>query len=232
MKAGDLKNDLPTVELPHKVTVRDRLTGWLHFLMRKKTSEQEDGISDLSKTEEVKPVMSERASEEEQLEPDMIEKSKEVLAEESSLEAEVDDIHLEILSTNPEEQDKDILSKVKDDTSINDYTNIVKQVEIVEEKGEDFRRKDDDQYEEHLIGVVGDLERPDEGEVKVEEDLTSKEEEDHLDNSEKAAEEAQKAAEKAEEVAGEAEEAFSEEADGQLQRASSFLDSHPSTDQV
>ena len=200
--------------------------------MRKKTSEQEDGISDLSKTEEVKPVMSERASEEEQLEPDMIEKSKEVLAEESSLEAEVDDIHLEILSTNPEEQDKDILSKVKDDTSINDYTNIVKQVEIVEEKGEDFRRKDDDQYEEHLIGVDGDLERPDEAEVKVEEDLTSKEEEDHLDNSEKAAEEAQKAAEKAEEVAGEAEEAFSEEADGQLQRASSLQDSHLSADQV
>ena len=200
--------------------------------MRKKTSEQEDGISDLSKTEEVKPVMSERASEEEQLEPDMIEKSKEVLAEESSLEAEVDDIHLEILSTNPEEQDKDILSKVKDDTRIKDHTNIVKQVELVEEKGEDFRRKDDDQYEEHLIGVVGDLERPDEGEVKVEEDLTSKEEEDHLDNIEEAADEAQKAAEKAEEAAGEAEEAFSEEADGQLQRASSFLDSHPSADQV
>ena len=200
--------------------------------MRKKTSEQEDGISDLSKTEEVKPVMSERASEEEQLEPDMIEKSKEVLAEESSLEAEVDDIHLEILSTNPEEQDKDILSKVKDDTSINDYTNIVKQVEIVEEKGEDFRRKDDDQYEEHLIGVVGDLGRPDESEVKVEEDLTSKEKEDHLDNIEEAADEAQKAAEKAEEAADEAEEAVGEETDGQLQRASSFLDSHPSTDQV
>ena len=195
--------------------------------MRKKTPEQKDVISDLSKTEEVKPVMSERASEEEQLEPDMIEKSKEVLAEESSLEAEVDDIQLDILPTNPEErkQDKDILSKLKDDTSINDYTNIVKQVEIVEEKGEDFRRKDDDQYEEHLIGVVGDLWRPDEAEVKVEEDLTSKEEEDHLDNIEKAAE-------KAEEAAGEAEEAFSEEADGQLQRASSFLDSHPSTDQV
>ena len=193
--------------------------------MRKKTSEQKDGISDLSKTEEVKPVMGERASKEEQLEPDMIEKSKEVLAEESSLEAEVDDIHLEILSTNPEEQDKDILSKVKDDTRIKDHTNIVKQVELVEEKGEDFRRKDDDQYEEHLIGVVGDLERPDEGEVKVEEDLTSKEEEDHLDNIEKAAE-------KAEEAAGEAEEAFSEEADGQLQRASSLQDSHPSTDQV
>ena len=227
LKAGDLKNDLPTVELPHKVTVRDRLTGWLHSLMRKKTSEQEDGISDLSKTEEVKPVMSERASEEEQLEPDMIEKSKEVLAEESSLEAEVDDIQLDILPINPEErkQDKDILSKLKDDTSINDYTNIVKQAEIVEEKGEDFRRKDDDQYEEHLIGVDGDLERPDEAEVKVEEDLTSKEEEGHLDNIEEAADEAQKAAEKAEEAVG-------EETDGQLQRASSLQDSPPSVDQV
>merc|ERR1712107_295894 len=66
VKAGDLRNDLPTVELPHKMTVRDGLTGWLHFLMRKKTSEQEDlsvdKISDLSKAEEIKPVMGERAS--------------------------------------------------------------------------------------------------------------------------------------------------------------------------
>ena len=231
MKVGDLKNDLPTVDLPHKVTVRDRLTGWLHFLMRKKTSEQEDlsvdKISDLSKTEEIKPVMGERASKEEQLEPDMIKKSKEILAEENSLEAEVDDIQQDILPINPEErkQDKDTLSKVKDDTSINDYTNIVKLVEIVKEEGEDIHSKEDDQYEEHVIGVVGDLERPDEAEVKVEEGLTSKEEEDHLDNIEKAAE-------KAEEAADGAEEAVGEEADGQLQRASSFLDSHPSTDQV
>ena len=238
MKAGDLKNDLPTIEVPHKVTVRDRLTGWLHFWMRKKTSEQEDlsvdKISDLSKTEEIKPVMGERASKEVQLELDMIKKSKEILAEENSLEAEVDDIQQDILPINPEErkQDKDTLSKVRDDTSINDYTNIVKLVEIVKEEGEDFHRKEDDQYEEHVIVVVGDLERPDEAEVQVEEDLASKEEEDHLDNIEKAADEAQKAAEKAEETADEAEEEVGEEADGQLQRASSFLGSHRSADQV
>ena len=238
LKAGDLKNDLPTIEVPHKVTVRDRLTGWLHFLMRKKTSEQEDlsvdKISDLSKTEEIKPVMGERASKEEQLEPDMIKKSKEILAEENSLEAEVDDIQQDILPINPagRKQDKDTLSRVKDDTSINDYTNIVKVVEIVKEEGEDFHRKEDDQYEEHVIVLVGDLERPDESEVQVEEDLASKEEEDHLDNIEKAADEAQKEAEKAEETADEAEEEVGEEVDGQLQRASSFLDSHLSSDQV
>ena len=238
LKAGDLKNDLPTVELPHKVTVRSRLTGWLHFLMHKKTSEQGDlsvdKISDLSKTEEIKPVMGERASKEEQLEPDMIKKSKEILAEENSLEAEVDDIQLDILPINPEErkQDKDTFSKVKDD-SINDHANIVKLVEIVKEEGEDFHRKEDDQYEEHPIGVIGYQARLEsESEVKVEEDLTSKEEEDHLDNIEKAADEAQKEAEKAEETADEAEEEGGEEVDGQLQRASSFLDSHPSAHQV
>merc|ERR1712013_775544 len=150
----------------------------------------------------------------------MIKKSKEILAEENSLEAEVDDIQLDNPPINPEErkQDKDTLSKVKDDTSINDYKNIVKLVEKVKEEGEDFHRKEDDQYEEHLIGVVGDLERPDESEVKVEEDLASKEEEDHLDNIKKAADEAQ--------------EEVGEEVDGQLQRASSFLDSHPSADRV
>ena len=218
--------------------MRDRLTGWLHFLMRKKTSGQEDlsvdKISDPPKTEEIKPVMGERASKEEQLELYMIKKPKEILAEENSLEAEVDDIQLDILPINPEKriQDKEILSKVKDDTSINDYKNIVKQVEIVREEGEDIHSKEDDQYEEHLIGVVGNLERPEEAEVKVEEDLISKQEEDHLDNIEKAAEEAQKAAEKAEEAADEAEEAVGEEKYGQLQRTSSFLESHLSGDQV